>query len=92
MHWIIRGVDVDTANVRTVLENVDGSRHQPVIDLAAVDRLRGADLLDPVRRRVLRREHNFSAAQKESDRFRLAGKESRLHTFARGMLEKCGGE
>ncbi len=55
VHWIIRCVDVNAPNVRTVLEDVNGSGHQPIIDLAAVDRLRGADFLDPLGRRVLRR-------------------------------------
>src|ERR1700730_4975715 len=78
VHWLIRGVDVNAPDVRAVLEYVDGSRHEPVIDLATVDRLCGADLLDPLGRWVLRREDNLSAAQKESDRLGLAGKQRRL--------------
>src|ERR1700730_6441745 len=64
MHWVIRGVDVQDTNVRAVLENVDGGLHKPKIDLPAVDRRSGAELLDPFGRRILRREHNLSAARK----------------------------
>jgi len=31
--WVIRGVDVNATDVRPVFEDVNGSRHEPVIDL-----------------------------------------------------------
>ena len=90
VHWIIRGVNVQDANVRASFENVDGRRHQPIINIRAINDGRGAELLDPLGRWGLRGKHNFSAAQKESCCLRLAGKQRRLHPFRAARSNSVG--
>src|SRR5580700_10877789 len=37
VHWVVRGVNVQTADLWPVLEDVNGCAHEPVIDLATID-------------------------------------------------------
>ena len=73
VHSILRGVDLKATNIRAVLEDIDGCLRQPLVDLPAIDRRCGAEPLNPLRRWVLRREHELSAANKQTDRLFFAG-------------------
>jgi len=92
VHGIVRGVDVQDANVRSIFEDVYSGSHQPIVDIWAIDNGRGAQFLDPIRRRVLSCEHNFSATQKQSCSLCFAGKQGGLYSFSGGALKQCGSE
>jgi hypothetical protein len=51
MHGVISGVDIDHADLRTGLEQVDGDTPQPFIDFAGVNVRRCAVTLDETSRR-----------------------------------------
>ena len=79
MHRVVRGVDVQAAEIAAILQQIDGGSHQPVIDFAAVDTRRGAEPLHPILRRLLGRENQIGAGQRAACRLLLRRQQSGFH-------------
>src|ERR1700686_1983568 len=88
MHRIVCCMHIQTMNLWSMFQNVDGRSNGPVVDLATIYVRRRSQPSDPLRRCLFWRERDGRTLAQERNSLLLAGDQSGQHTLPGRMFEE----
>src|ERR1700731_1283919 len=88
MHRIVCCMHIETLNLRSMFQNVDGRSDGPVVDLATIYVRRRSQPSVPLRRCFLWRKRHCRTLAQEGNSLLLAGDQSGGHTDLSRMFEE----